>query len=179
MTSLADAAGRRLPCSDAFDGAVPPVSRVARQAGPHAVWLPRMFDRLATVSLAVAAAVPFRGSQPLAPMRAVEGFPSFRSEDQQQVLQAMSRSRLPLTGTAEREMTVPSVDLAALSVFVMRSLVVAIARNPILIVVLCAAPVLWKAAGLRIHSDLLLCLSTALGACSRGMIDAVSGVHAR
>lgn len=76
-------------------------------------------------------------------------------------------------------MTVPSVDLAALSVVVMRPLIVAITHNPILIVVLCAAPVLGMAARPRIHSDLLLRLLTALRLCRRGTIDAVSGVCAR
>jgi hypothetical protein len=76
-------------------------------------------------------------------------------------------------------MTVPSIDLAALSVVVMRYLIVAITYNPILTVVLCAATVLWMAARPRIHSDLLLRRLTALRTCRRGTPNAVSGARTR
>jgi hypothetical protein len=77
-------------------------------------------------------------------------------------------------------MTVPSVDLVALSSTMARPLVVAIAHVPILIVSLCAAP-LWLICFLRpeAHSDAAFRLLRELRSWSCGIVQETNGIRAR
>jgi len=77
-------------------------------------------------------------------------------------------------------MTVPSVDLVAVSSAMTRPLVVAIAHVPILIISLCAAP-LWPMCLLRseAHSDVAFRLLRELRSWSCGIVQATSGIRAR
>ena len=73
----------------------------------------------------------------------------------------------------DREMTVPSFDLASVPTVMARPLVVAIAHVPILIVALCAVPI-WTLAVLRpaSHGDLALKILRELRTWSRDAIGA-------
>jgi hypothetical protein len=80
---------------------------------------------------------------------------------------------------AEREMSVPSFDLATVPNTLVRPLVVAIVHIPILLVALCAVPI-WTLAVLRpiSHGDFALKLLRELRTWSRDAIGAVDGRHA-